>query len=923
MGAPDGQPQGVPPSADGKAVTIARSAFNDVLKAVAGILGTPKASGEASERLRQDPGDFTPEDAGTSLGASAFGLKMGKTPGVVSKPADIARTGFKEPPPPPAGFEPLPAQAPTQITVHPAAPEAVPPPPKGFEPVPAEAPRTLKPQDMPFEPELGPEGKPSSAGAAASGITADPIAAPKPPGVMDAVRNAGRVVEQIFSPETVNASAKQAVAAIREMGGRAARDTATTEHLLEPAWKKVSALPDADRLNFLDYVENRSGKYAGAVMKDAELQSLANTLRTEFAKRADRIENLPSREKASFIEDYFPHFWKDPKAAMDVARAHGGASKQGSGASLRKRTVPTIADGIAAGLEPVTTNPLDATLRYVQSMDRFIASTEVLDAAKANGTVKYVRPQSMGASGHPEGSMKIPEGYAPLKGRGATDGTGAQAYAPEGWARIYNNYIDRGIHDWGGAEWGKAYDTARQTTNAVTALELGLSGYHMATMWQEGIVNGFGNAVGHAVRGRPIKAAGELAKGFYRPIGMALKGKKVQNEYLSPGTHKEMSEITDLLSAAGGRAKGTQHAPDYEFSSAGSYITALKRGQLKMQALADLKDIKGAPVMGTAKVAARNIGRVLSTVAQPIFEKYIPLVKNGAFAENMATWLERNPTATAAERKVAAQQLWDSVDNRFGEMVADNVFWNKTLKQVAMLGLRSWSWTFGGVVREIGGGLRDFARAPGKAIRGPKSSAPMDQVWTPKMDYVVGLPLTYGALSVVYQYLKTGEPPKDMQDLLGPRTGGTDPATGQPERLLVPGYMKDVFGFYSHPMQEATNKMATAPRKVYELLDNRNWRGDPIRSPSSGEGLAEDVPRWLGEYFKYAAESFGPITMRDMMKGKKTGSNLSTPEKAIGVRNAPRYITDPEGYENMMKGIGRRNWQKKERFEQRQKSLYE
>src|SRR4029077_20201280 len=91
------------------------------------------------------------------------------------------------------------------------------------------------------------------------------------------------------------------------------------------------------------------------------------------------------------------------------------------------RTVPTIADGIKMGLEPVTTNPLEATMRYVTSMDRFIASTEVLETAKNAGTIKYIRPKVMGASGHPD-SFKVPPGYKPLQGRGSTDATGAQAY---------------------------------------------------------------------------------------------------------------------------------------------------------------------------------------------------------------------------------------------------------------------------------------------------------------------------------------------------------------------------------------------------------------------------------------------------------------------------------------------------------------
>ena len=115
----------------------------------------------------------------------------------------------------------------------------------------------------------------------------------------------------------------------------------------------------------------------------------------------------------------------------------------------------------------------------------------------------------------------------------------------------------------------------------------------------------------------------------------------------------------------------------------------------------------------------------METVAQPIFEKYIPRIKNGAFYDTMHDWLEANPNAPHEAQVAMARRIWDSIDNRFGEMVQDNIFWNKTLKQTAQLGMRSYSWNLG-TVREIGGGaisaVKDPSRlsmkSPNYAIRG-------------------------------------------------------------------------------------------------------------------------------------------------------------------------------------------------------------
>lgn len=731
---------------------------------------------------------------------------------------------------------------------------------------------------------------------------------------------AGKVVQKIFSPETLDVHAENAATLLRSATGRAARDTQTTDAVLEPFRARINQMDEPTRLSVINYIEG------GNAAVPADIAPLATKLREAFALRKTRLQQLPSTAQAHFVDDYFPHFWTDPAAAQNFARGFGGASKQGSGASLHARTVPTIEDGIQAGLTPLTTDPIEATMRYVTSMDRFIASTKVLDTAKANGPVVYIKPKVMGASGHPN-AFKVPDGYAPLEGRGARDATGGQAYAPEGFARVYNNFISKGFHEV--EEYGQAYDTARRGTNAITALELGLSAYHGLTMMQEGIVNQVAKAIAALRGGRLGEFATEILKAPAAPYSLARKGNELQGAYLgtTPAT-QEMRYIADLLTEAGGRARGTSHAPDYEFSGMGSYVTSYKRAALGKELSADKAQIIAAPISGTAKVFGRHIGRVMSTVAQPLFEKYIPAVKNGAFYENMEQWLRTNPTAARDEQVRAARQIWDSVDNRFGEMVQDNVFWNKTLKQTAMLALRSWSWTVGGNVREIGGGVRDFVRAPLKTAQG---IGPNDKRWTQKMDYVLALPLTYGAMSAVYQYLKTGEAPSDLQDLAAPRTGGVDANSGEPERLMMPGYMKDVFGFLEHPGQEAMNKIGTGPRMAAETAGiplmgqgGSDWRGDPILSPPDREGSwPGNVPRWMGEYFDYLTNTVGPISIRNTIQGQKTGSKLNSVETLLGVRTAPRQFIDPEGHGKMLETIRERKWQTKQRHDMRTRQRYE
>ena len=59
------------------------------------------------------------------------------------------------------------------------------------------------------------------------------------------------------------------------------------------------------------------------------------------------------------------------------------------------------------------------------------------------------------------------------------------------------------------------------------------------------------------------------------------------------------------------------------------------------------------------------------------------------------------------------------------------------------------------------------------------------------------------------------------------------------------------------------------------------------------------------------------------MKGKKEGSNISPLEQVLGVRSAPRYLTDPEGFDQMMKKIREGKWKRKQGYERKQQRLYE
>jgi hypothetical protein len=307
------------------------------------------------------------------------------------------------------------------------------------------------------------------------------------------------------------------------------------------------------------------------------------------------------------------------------------------------------------------------------------------------------------------------------------------------------------------------------------------------------------------------------------------------------------------------------------------------------------------------------VGRTLATVSDPLFKYYIPKMKTGAFMENMSEWLKANPGVSQEEKVKMAKRIWDSVDNRFGEMVQDNIFWPKMLKQAAMVGMRSYSWNLG-TVREIGGGAKSVIASKGKSIgiRGME--------YDPKAGYVIALPMAVAIVNGVYQYMMTGKGPESVADLMHGRTGGKVPGLGGrgqvEERADLPGYQKDVFGWATDWQQEAINKMSALPSAAWEVMANRDWRNDPIVNPEA------NLPSWVADYFNYFTNKFLPITVKQEMRGGKKGSEIGPAQSRLGIRPSGARWTDPEGYAAFKKYQGQAIEKKRLKEKAREKKVY-
>ena len=93
---------------------------------------------------------------------------------------------------------------------------------------------------------------------------------------------------------------------------------------------------------------------------------------------------------------------------------------------------------------------------------------------------------------------------------------------------------------------------------------------------------------------------------------------------------------------------------------------------------------------GIAKLPFNVFGATLEVLAKPIMEWYVPTGKMGMFAKLAEYEMQRAERGEITDEQLKHQlaSVWDSVDNRMGQLIYDNLFWNKTLKDSLMLAIR-------------------------------------------------------------------------------------------------------------------------------------------------------------------------------------------------------------------------------------------
>lgn len=702
------------------------------------------------------------------------------------------------------------------------------------------------------------------------------------------------------------------------------------------------AMADSEIGKFLGYVENRTW---GGVLRNAKLQPLADALAAiaqhgQAQMQAAVIEGLIDPQ--AIIDNWYKHLWKNPKGVnWDGLMASHGGSRQGSPSFMRARSLPTMFDGMKAGLSPMFDNPIDQALYGEHLRSHYLNSLrsikEALGAGEAywdygprtEGDIQLqgVRPDFAGPLGRAPGGNQPPAEFA------------MQLWGNPGFARPYNNALSQGMN--AHPVSASLYNRMLWATNMSTAVKLAWPGFHMRVMGLASLASGIGQAWDEASRGEIFKAFKHLgvavgpglATGTVAlaaggaPVAAALAG------VVGPAVARDLwvgfrsiyrynrdinDPIVTALTEAGLRLTPRQH---FQMMGSESLMTTAKRGgfipmQGKWDAVGglqeiirtigrDVRDIGGDPrTEGSLKRLAFAIprgagfplleaGRIMMTATSPLFDYTIPALRAGALYTRYSSWLETHMNATDAEKFDYARKIVRDGENRFGELNQDTRFAPRLAKQIANVAMVSPGWKWG----SWSGFLAAIGQDPERGTRTGKWIGPT--LFTSSLvGTLTAFMLQNAVLQVAY-----GEPPfwktdTALADLMNGRTGGQS-KLGGPARRMDPAEIKEYYDATKVLFTAIYSSKDTLPATAEYVLNAMN----PAMHALIGTVLGKDgVSRFArsvydrpGGLMAFYEEIFSPITLNAILHPPPE-SRLTPFDRFMGTRDAAQWVTDWAAY---------------------------
>jgi hypothetical protein len=655
-----------------------------------------------------------------------------------------------------------------------------------------------------------------------------------------------RSTREKFAASKISEKSDLTHVSIVEHLGWAAREMAKATQILDKYSKRFARMGQEELLGFTDAVE--SGQ---THTLPADLQEAAQAWR----RLSDGLHFLVADVKGgefAYWKDYFPRLFKNPEQAQIAIEAYlksRGRSLTGPEGFGKPRSQLLFSDSIKSkeqgglGLEPLDPNYVNMMKANIWEKLRYLTGQYIKQDMIEAGFLSRER-----MPGWVEVQDKSLKGY----------------YAHPDAAKVLDNHLSAGLR---GDPLFEIYNTPATFINTVL---VGASAFHATFSVFSDLSHGVGSnltrALGAALTGRFGTSAHyfkELGKAVNEP-GNILRGGKLIQEYLKPGTHPEYAAMVDLMTQGGIRINSE------EFSQMGrSFAEALRDSKL---------------------TAA---GKLVHLASKPIMNWLVPRIKINAIARRLTMELDRaheelGRNLTKDEQVKIAQQVARDADNIFGQMVYDNLSMTRGLRDALRVLIGFPGWNIGSFTKilQVGKGgvhlLGEAGRAGTEILHGRKPAwEKMDRTQRMSMEFYLGMAMVMTVAGAITNRLLTGEWPGNAKDVFMPRTGGTLP-NGEAERVRFPTYLRDVLGL-SHPLEMAKHKLNFPLRMFSDFAANQDYFGTQIYDPWATTG---EQAKQVGQYMGKGLLPFG------IQGYMKTDEPRAKALNLIGITPVPREYTN-------------------------------
>jgi hypothetical protein len=522
----------------------------------------------------------------------------------------------------------------------------------------------------------------------------------------------------------------------------------------------------------------------------------------EILSKSDRASTI------AYLEGHVRNFWKVvPRGLMDEINRKGfeGLSRrpiEGTRAPLHHQYW-TLKEGMANGGVPFTTNLLEATRLNYADTYKLLTAHDMWNAIGDIGHRKFVRFGEAIPEGFRHLDDRIANKYFPPKEAG-------RWVVEDNVGRILENYLSRDL-----VRENPALRGIMGIKNVTTALELGFSFFHasfiswetiasqiglgMRKIWNQGMIKeGLKDIIEAPISPyKTFKIGQDIARLFKNP-----------DEFIAstggPEFFKMFPEGKEMLGDLFWGGGSVRMSESYRINSINTFKENLNS-----------KNYIGA--------ALRSIPALSQTIMKPLFETYIPSLKRAVFFKEFSNELvarQGDLLSGKITRPELARNTWTFVENRFGEMNFDNLWWNRTFKSGLQMMVRSVTWKLGNI------------RAYGKAVTGQSAEilSAMREGRMPKltqeMAWFWGIAATTAAMASIAQYAFTGKAPEDWKDLIYPQTDQ------QGGRISLPTYMRDFFSATHSPVKYVSSSLAGWFGRFTDIIGNKDFYGTMIHDPN-------------------------------------------------------------------------------------------